>query len=358
MRLNHQQKLTTVLTLSAALIGLSIGAASAEPFPALDPPVIERALPNSASPPPPAPQRSGMREWLLHKTSDGAHPNHVEQERLWLLNQARQDPTAEGRWLATTSHPDVVGGRNYFDVNLDLLRREFAAIPAKPPAAFDARLYAAAKSHSDNLIVRDAQDHNNQFDRVSAAGFHHSSAAGNVFAYSKSALNAHAALNIDWGRSPDGMQPMRSHRVAMMSLNKDYSNVGIAAVRESNAATNVGPLVMTDNFAKAKSNVRDHYNRFIVGTVWADRNGDGRYSGGEGFARVTVRPEGGTFFAVTAAGGGYAIPITRPGRYAVRFSGGALNVTRQVDVGANSVLLDLRVAPSGDSVILRDSFER
>jgi hypothetical protein len=39
-------------------------------------------------------------EWTYHKTDDGVHPNGPEQQMLWLLNRARQDPSVEGRWLA------------------------------------------------------------------------------------------------------------------------------------------------------------------------------------------------------------------------------------------------------------------
>jgi hypothetical protein len=90
---------------------------------------------------------------------------------LWLINRARTDPTREGLWLAELDDPDVAGARSYFNVNLDLLRAEFAAIPAKPPAAFDVRLYQAARAHSDYLIANETQSHDGQLERVPAAGF-------------------------------------------------------------------------------------------------------------------------------------------------------------------------------------------
>ena len=69
---------------------------------------------------------------------------------------------------------------------------------------------------------------------------------------------------------------------------------------------------------------------------------------GEGIAGVTVAPDAGAYFAVTAAGGGYAIPILAAGSYAVRFSGGGVPArTQLVEVGATSELLDYVVPEPG-----------
>ena len=57
------------------------------------------------------------------------------------MNRARQDPTAEGVFLASVDDADVQSAIGWFGVNLGVLMQEFAAIAAKPPAAFDARLY-------------------------------------------------------------------------------------------------------------------------------------------------------------------------------------------------------------------------
>jgi hypothetical protein len=128
-----------------------------------------------------------------------------------------------------------------------------------------------------------------------------------------------------------------------MSIDGNYTNVGIASVPETNPATQVGPQVITGNFCYANAAYADHYNRFIVGTVWEDTNGNSQYDPGEGLAGVRVEPDKGSFFAVTAAGGGYAVPILAPDTYSVTFSGGELagNYTRSAAVASASVLLDL-----------------
>jgi hypothetical protein len=247
-------------------------------------------------------------EWTFHKTVDGAHPDGNEQQFVWLMNRARANPTQEGIWLATMNDPDVAAARKYFGVDLDLLRAEFAATTVKPPAAFDVRLYNAAKSHSDYLISINGSDHTGQFDRIDAEGFHYLAARGNVFAYCKAALYGHAGFNIDWGYGSDdsGMQDDRGHRKAVMSIDGSYTNVGIAVVPESSPSTAVGPLVVTGNYCNANPSYAVHYNLFIVGTVWEDKDGDSFYDPGEGIGGVTVMPSHGNYFAITAKSGGYA----------------------------------------------------
>ena len=326
--------------LDAAVPGNRPVGAPAEEPPAVTVPAGEFAdLPLQAGPALGAP----TVEWTLHKTADGAHPDGREQQALWLMNRARANPSAEGLWLATATEPDIAGGRDYFHVNTTVLQNEFNGYAVKPPAAFDVRLYSAAKAHSDDLIARNAQDHTGQFARVDAAGFHWQSIRGNVFAYADSGLNAHGAWNIDWGGGTvDGMQTGRGHRKAIMSLDGDYTNVGLALVYENNPATSVGPYVTTGNYCRANTSYADHYNLFIVGTVWRDLNGNNRYDPGEGLGGVTVRPSAGTYYAVTSAAGGYAIPVTMaPGTYPVTFSG-AVSGTGNATIGSTSVLLDLR----------------
>jgi hypothetical protein len=303
-----------------------------------DPPVLEGAGPG------PSRERLVPRgaavEWVLHRSADGLHPDGNEQELLWLMNRARQDPAAEGLWLATSADPDIAFGRTFFGVDVTLLEQELAAFSPEPPGAFDRRLYEASLAHSLDLIDRDAQDHDGQIQRVLDSGFEHAGGRFSVFSYADSALNAHAALNIDWGPGDGtGMQPGRGHRLAIMG---DYDNVGLAMVPDSSGATAVGPLVFSGAYMYADTGASDHFDRFLVGTVWQDLDANGRYDAGEGFPGVTVAPNLGGYYAVTSAGGGYAIPITSAGTYQVTFSGGGVGPEQlQVSVGGRSELLDL-----------------
>lgn len=305
-----------------------------------------------------------LTEWTLHKSADNQHPNGHEQMLVWLMNQARRNPSAEGVWLASAGESEIANSRdNIFHVNKSLLQSEFNQLPAKPPAAFDQRLYEAALQHTNYMIANDVQDSNGQGQRIIDQGFAISACAVSAFGSATSALNAHAALNIDWGdssldsagpcfngsfygpsaqESSDGMQKCRGHRQSIMAADNDYTNVGFAVVAENNTQTQVGPLVTALNYCQANGAAANHYNRFLVGTVWRDANNNRRYDPGEGFGGVRVEPNSGNFFAITAPGGGYAIPITSAGTYQVTFSGGAIGpaYTRSVTVGSVSVRLD------------------
>lgn len=291
-------------------------------------------------------------EWTGHKSLDGLDPEPGEQKMLWFMNRARQDPTAEGIWLANIDDPSVVSARTYFNVDLDALQVAFVALDPKPPAAFDIRLHDASELHSLDLIARDAQDHAGQFDKVNASGFPCYGGRASVFSYTRSPLHGHAALNIDWGTgTADGMQDPPGHRQAIMGVFSDpgLTNVGLALIAENDGATSVGPLVFSGAYCKAGG--ADH-NRFIVGTVWDDLDADGEYDEGEGIGGVMVAPDHGTYYAITGVAGGYAIPITSAGTYTVTFSGGDLvapQIITTVDVGAGSLLLDaLDSAPDTD----------
>jgi hypothetical protein len=346
-------------TITAALLPAQSGAAAFERIPQPDPPTIEREVPEVPSAKAAADfmAPSAATEWTYHKTNDNLHPDGNEQQMLWLLNRARSDPAQEGAWLAwlgSGGDPDITDVCNNppdWVVDMAVLQNEFAAIPAKPPAAFDVRLYNAAKAHSDYLISIDSQTHDGQFSRIDAAGFEYTSAAGIVFSYSESALYGHAGFNIDWGPGTDGTQDPPGHRNAIMSVSGNYTNVGYAVVTESNPATQVGPLVISGDLCYADTGFANHYNRFLVGTVWVDSNGNDQYDPGEGIGGVTVNPNLGTYYAVTANGGGYAIPITTAGTYVVTFSGSSITapVTRTATVGSTSVLLDLKYA--GDNTV-------
>lgn len=322
----------------------------ANQFPAPNPPfiknqVIQYRSYSIAQSSPGAPDT----EWTFHKTPDGSHPNGHEQQIVWLMNRARANPTEEGLWLASSSDPEVAGGRDYFGVDLDKLENEFAAIAAKPPAAFDNRLYAAAFAHSTDLIARDAQDHNQQFDRITDEGFQFWSARISVFSYASSGLNAHAAFNIDWGPDypddGDGMQAGRGHRMAIMSADGDYTNVGIAAIHETDDQTEVGEYVTSANYCLADSNIVNHFNKFIVGTVWDDANDNGQYDPGEGIANVMVKADQGTYYAVTGVGGGYAIPVIDNGSHRVTFTGTGLpgKYIKSAMINDQSVLVDIEI---------------
>jgi hypothetical protein len=312
-------------------------------------------------------QSCGVGEWVCHTSADGLHPDGVEQAFVWLMNRARQDPAAEGAFLAAIDDPFVLEAIEFYGVDLDVMQGEFDAIAARPPAAFDRRLYNAALLHAALMIDENSQDPACgetgeppcQLDRVGPAGFFFpaSGLRGNSLGFAQSPIHGHAAWNIDWGPFvppvPPGMQEGRPHRHGVMSdpdavALLDLTNVGIAAVPTDGIDTDLGPLVTVANYANANTAVGDHYDRFVVGTVWEDLDGDTFYDPGEGIGGVVVSTDTANWFAVTSPGGGYAIPLLDPGPLQVTFSGGGLP-TRVVDVtvGTTSVLVDYEVPEPG-----------
>lgn len=318
-------------------------------------------------------QVCGVGEWVCHKSVDGLHPNGEEQALLWLMNRARQEPSAEGAFLAALDDPGVLAAVNFYDVDLGVMQDEFDAIAPKPPAAFDRRLYVAALAHAELMIDENDDDPECgaeplppcQLDRVAPAGFFFvaSGLRGNSFGFATSPLFAHAAWNIDWGpffspTVPPGMFPGRVHRKGVMSdpdstASQVLTNVGLAVVDTAGEPTSLGPRVAVANYARANDAASgfDLYNRFLVGTVWEDLDQDGVYDPGEGKGGVAVTTDTAAWTAITAPGGGYAIPILAPGALEVTFSGGGVpSFTTEVVVGAQSELLDYVVPEPGSAL--------
>lgn len=304
---------------------------------------------------PKAPLATPSTEWTFHTTSNGSRPDGNEQQMMWLMNRARSNPEREGIWLADgLKQGNVLNAVRYFNVDLDILKSEFAAINEAPPAAFDSRLWEGSKDHSDDLIARDAQDHNGQFNKLSVY-YTYNGGSASVFSYSKDAVHAHAGFNIDWGGNDGtGMQSGRGHRRALMDSNgSGLSNTGIAMIPDNNNSNSVGPLVTSIGYVRARTSVSNHYNRHIVGTIWTDTNGNDQYDPGEGHGGVSIMPDRGDFYTTTGDHGGFAIPATESGTYNLTISGGAIVQAEQriVEVGSESVLMIWNQADTWDDPI-------
>ena len=288
-------------------------------------------------------------------------PSPLEQEMLELLNRFRDNPQAELDELLS-SHPspltardaDVQAALDFFSVDGAALESQFASLSPAPPLAWSEALYDAAKSHNDLMIQFDQQSHQlpgeaGLLDRNVAAGYdwEFSVRVGeNIFAYSQSVIYGYAAFAIDWGFGPNGIQEPAGHRINM--LDQGFQEVGISIVEESNPATLVGPLVITQEFGR-----RGNYgNPAVLGVVYDDLNADGFYNAGEGLSGVTVELSGtnGTFTTSSLSAGGYQVKVPS-GTYTVTASGGALGgEIREFDVmvGGSNVKVDFDAAGSID----------
>lgn len=286
-------------------------------------------------------------------------PSPFEQESLELLNRFRDNPQAELDELLS-SHPtpltardaDVQAALDFFSVDGVALESQFASLSPAPPLAWSEALYDAAENHNDLMIQFDQQSHQlpgeaGLLDRDVAAGYdwEFSVRVGeNIFAYSQSVIYGHAAFVIDWGFGPNGIQEPAGHRINM--LDQGFQEVGISIVEETNPATLVGPLVISQEFGR-----RGNYgNPAVVGVVYDDLNADGFYNAGEGLPGVTVELTGnnGTFTTTSLSAGGYQVKVPS-GTYMATASGGALGgEIRQFDVmvGGSNVKVDFDAAGS------------
>ncbi len=272
------------------------------------------------------------------------NPTAEEQLLLEMVNRARANPPAEGARLASTTDPDVLSAYSFFNVNLAQLQSQFNSYPVRPPIAFNASLITAARLHSQDMAANNFQGHNGSngstlVQRIESAGYTGWTSAGeNVYAYSKSVFFGHAGLNVDWG------VPSLGHRKSIMNFEANspiFREIGIGIVSESNPATDVGPLVITQDFGKSSS-------IFVVGVAYQDLNKDGFYSTGEGLPNVSITTSIGDFYAVTSQSGGYAIPLTQTqGSLTVTASGGGFSPTVQsVNLNGANVKADFVLGTS------------
>jgi len=193
-----------------------------------------------------------------------------------------------------------------FGVEAAALVKTFAGYSPKPPLAWNGRLMSSARAHSQDMADHDFQGHQGSdgadlATRIDRVGYSFVRVGENVYSYAYNIVHGHAAFLIDWG------VPDLGHRTILLELGEEtaFREVGIGVIHESDGATAVGPLVVTEHFGMPLDG-----SVFLTGVAYQDHDGDGEYDPGEGLGGVEVRPDRGTYYAITAPGGGYAIPVT------------------------------------------------
>lgn len=244
----------------------------------------------------------------------GASPTPLEQQFLEELNDARANPAQYGA-----------------SIGVDL-----SGVSPAPPLAFDTRLIAAARLHSQDMNDRAYFAHNTPEGldpgaRISASGFvwtgwGESLAGGAAFLSPGDTLQA---LITDNGI------PDLGHRRHLLAIDPAYQNqnqVGIGIVQGGS-----GPL---ENYFTIDTAGAPNAGPFLTGTVFNDANGDGKYAIGEGLGNVTITVAG-VGSTTTFATGGYSIALS-PGAYTVTASGGSLAqpMTQFVTIGATNYRLN------------------
>lgn len=322
----------TVLALSFAVttgegISKTTGRVPASPPPAIAPVEIHDA---------PAMRLPRTTLWSI------GDPTDEEQLYLELINRARANPAAEGARLAALTDPDILSAYDYFGVNLTQMQSEMSALTPAPPLAMNAKLLQSSRAHSQDMFTNRFQGHTGSNgstiqSRFTAAGYSASFLAENVFSSAKSTEHGHAGFEVDWGSGSGGMQTGRGHRAI---IHAGFREVGIGIVEGTNGST--GPQAITQDFAVMSGTVTP----FVTGVAYYDFNGNNFYDPGEGIGGVTVNVEGAAWHAVTAASGGYAVPVPqRAGTRTVTFSGPGFNSTATATLtGTNNTKVDFKPA--------------
>lgn len=291
-------------------------------------------------------------------------PTDQEQLLLELINQLRMDPGGEAERLilnpqtGAAVQANITQALQYFGVDMAAFAAQMAALAAAPPLAWNAALALAAEDHTLRMIAADEQSHQvageaSLWARIGTAGYaNRTRVAENVYAYAQDVLYAHAGFVIDWGYDDadfngdtllanwrsigDGIQDAAGHRVNMM--NPALTEVGIAMIAETDAATSVGPFLVTQDFG-----ARWDYSAQVLGVVIADADGDRFYDIGEGLAGITVTARGsaGVYSTTSWSSGGYQM-VLPPGSYSLTFTGAGLAgpLAYTVTLGASNVKLD------------------
>jgi hypothetical protein len=270
-------------------------------------------------------------------------PTDEEQLYLELINRARANPTAEGLMLAAATDPDVVGNIKFWNVDLNMMKSEFAALPVRPPLALNANLTNAARDHTQFQFDTATQTHTGSGgsdvgDRATAANYSYSSLGESTYVKATSVFHGHAGFQIDWGPGDTGgMQLGRGHRV---NNHGDFREVGIGVKLGNNTVggNTVGPQLVTQDFGVGGPDDK----AFVTGVAYYDMNGNSFYDPGEGIGGLTVNVDGSSFHAVTANSGGYAVPVpTTNATRAVTFTGlGASGDASAQIVGGANVKVD------------------
>ncbi|MBL8000049.1 MAG: hypothetical protein JNL32_15610, partial [Candidatus Kapabacteria bacterium] len=277
-------------------------------------------------------------------------PTVDEQLTLEYINRARANPTAEGVRLATTTDKDVQGAYSYFKIDVNKVKQQFAGYPARPPVALHAKLSAAARRHSLDMQAKDFQGHtgsdgSNMVQRIQGAGHTTGNAWGeNVAAYAKNAWHGHCGFNVDWGEQN---QIELGHRQNIMNFTGSlFNEVGISAIPDANSSTQVGPLIVTHDFA-ATAEI------YILGVVYKDKNNNGFYDAGEGISGVTITPSKGSYYTKSSASGGYAIPMKGvSGAVTLTASGNGVNEVKQITMGTQNIKIDFGQATTPGVILM------
>ncbi len=232
----------------------------------------------------------------------------LEQLSLERINRARLRPAEEAALYGISLNEGVPG--------------QISSAP-KQPVAMNATLRNVAAAHAQDMLDRDYFEHDTPegltpFNRMTAGGYLFS-AAGENLAWRGSTGPLDDAATVELQHEElfvDTGVPDRGHRVTM--LNALFREVGVAVVEGSYTRSSDGV-----EFTHSYMQVQDYGTEpgstpFVLGVVYNDANGNGRYDAGEGDGNVNVSL--GMASVRTNPAGGYTIEVPNAGTYELRFS--------------------------------------
>jgi len=225
---------------------------------------------------------------------DHGDPTAGEQYLLELVNTARANPSAEAMRLGIGLNDGLDPGT--------------ITTNAKAPLAFHPKLLAAARAHSDWMLLTGVFDHigvngTTPTQRAEREGYNFGVAENIGYRTTNSSIGF-AALTAMVRETHDALFRSFGHRRNL--LGNSYSVAGFGTRTNSFRGDNAA--MTTQNFSEGGATFDS--GPFITGVAYEDRNDNNSYDAGEGLAGVEVRPGSGGYYAVTSSSGGYAIPVT------------------------------------------------
>jgi hypothetical protein len=253
--------------------------------------------------------------------------SNLEQMFLELVNSARLDPLGDAARYITSYSPLTAGAANVqhavdsWEVSGAMLLEQFSTMEPAQPLAWSEPLVRAARKHGQTMIEHDQQSHQlpgepDPLTRAVDEGYEGYGVSENVYGYTLDPLYGHAAFMIDWGAGPGGIQSPAGHRQNV--LYQYQREIGIGVVEDHNPHTQLGPLVVTQDFG-----MRSVPGVFVLGVAYNDADRDDFYSPGEGLAKLKVSLNGEA--VLSSSSGGYVLESAAVGTRTITLSGAGLD---------------------------------
>jgi hypothetical protein len=301
--------------------------------------------------------KPGIDQLERREVLSSGGPSDQAQYMLELINEARTNPAAAAERVTADPSPDIVMTMNHYGESLSLAASQVSSAQAKQPLAWNDKLADAATMQSQYQADSGQQTHDgpngmNLDQRLAAKGY--STNAGsteNAYAYARSVDRAMQAFLIDWGVSDRGHR--RNIQQTDVNSDKAYNEVGIGIVSTTNK--NLGPLVITQNFARSSTNPAPK----LLGVVYNDNDRNSFYTPGEGVNQVQIRAQNLETGEVASTNnwdsGGYQLEL-KPGRYRVSARRGVKSLgVQDVTVGNENVKVDFVADPDSALTVVEET---